>query len=195
MSAVFTALAAAVNLYSLIIFARIILTWFSGAGSGRLAAFLGAVTDPYLNWFRRFPFLRAGYLDLSPVAGITLLSLLSRTFSALAFYGRISAGVILAMALSAAWSAASFLLGFCAILLALRLAAFLFGVNSYAPFWRVVDTLTAPLLFRVNRFLFRGRLVPFLTGLLSSLALFAAAWAAGRLFIPRACGFLARLPF
>jgi len=40
------------TLYMMIIFVRIVMTWFSGVSYGRVQAFLASLTDPYLSWFR-----------------------------------------------------------------------------------------------------------------------------------------------
>ena len=66
------------NAYMIVIFIRIILTWFSGMGTGKFQDLLGRVTDPYLNWFKRFPALRAGNLDFSPIVAWLLINLLTR---------------------------------------------------------------------------------------------------------------------
>ncbi|MDR2618790.1 MAG: YggT family protein, partial [Treponema sp.] len=145
------------SVYMLILLVRILLTWFSGISYSRAIDVLSRITDPYLNWFRRFPVLRIGYLDLSPVAALAVLSVANRTFAILARYGTISIGIILAMFLQALWSAVSFILGFFILILILRLTAYLTNRNVYSAFWRVIDTISQPLLFRINRILFGNR--------------------------------------
>jgi hypothetical protein len=70
------------------------------------------ITDPYLDWFRRFSSLRIGALDLSPLAAMAVLSVLNSVFLTLGRYGVITLGLILALILQALWSAASFILSF-----------------------------------------------------------------------------------
>ena len=53
----------ALSVYMILIFIRVLMTWFQGANYGRAMEILRSVTDPYLYWFRRFPFLRAGSMD------------------------------------------------------------------------------------------------------------------------------------
>jgi YggT family protein len=196
MRLLFTILATGLDLFSFIIFVRIILTWFSGPYMSGPALFLSSITDPYLFWFRRFRFLQVGYLDLSPIAGITLLSLLSGAFHHIAYLGRISVGVILALLLSALWSALSFLLGFCILILALRLFAYLSSRNIYSSFWRVIDTISRPLLYRIQTILFRDRRVRYTTSIISSLAVLGLLWLGGRLVLyPLALKFFLALPF
>ena len=183
-----------VNIYMLIIFVRIILTWFTWMQEGGFQQFLAAITDPYLNWFRRFTFLRIGFLDLSPVAALGVLSLLNRVLTTLAFYGKITAGIILALILQAVWSAVSFFLGFIIIILALRLIAFLFRLNTSGAFWRIIDTISRPVLYRIQRIIFSNRVVNYMTGIIVSMAVLAVLWIGARLVFRLLINFLFRLP-
>jgi YggT family protein len=172
-------LAGLTGLYTLLIFIRILLTWFSGASYGKPGEILRRVTDPYLDFWRGLPGLRAGFLDLSPIAGMAALSLAQNIFSTLANYGRISLGIILGITLSALWSAASFILGFFIIVLVLRFIAYLTNRNVYGSFWRIIDTISQPLLYRVNRIIFGKRLVNYLNGLIVALLALLALRVAG----------------
>ncbi|MDR1955384.1 MAG: YggT family protein [Treponema sp.] len=157
------------GLYLILIAIRIMLTWFSGAQYGRPLELLSGITDPYLRWFRRFSWLRAGFLDLSPILAMAVLSLVHNLFSILARYGRIRLGMILGMVLSSLWSAVSFILGFCIVVLVLRLIAYLTNRNIVGSFWGIIHTLSQPILYRIHRILFRGRLVHYRTGILSAI--------------------------
>jgi len=97
-----------VSVYMMIIVARIILTWFQG--SIRIPDFMLAITDPYLNWFRQFRFLRIGFLDLTPVAALAVLTILNQVLGTIARFGTIRLGIIMALFLQVVWSAASFFL-------------------------------------------------------------------------------------
>jgi YggT family protein len=182
------------SIYMLLIFIRILLTWFSGAYYGRAFEALRSITDPYLDWFRRFP-LRLGFFDLSPLAALAVLSLVKNMFSILAIQGRISFGIILAMIVSSLWSVASFILGFLSIVLALRLIAYLAGRDVYRGFWRIVDLIAQPVLYRINRIIFRNRLVHYLTGLITALLALLAVWIIGSRLIALALTFFPGLPF
>lgn len=65
------------NIYLLLIFIRILLTWFPTVEwMNQVASFLSPITDPYLNVFRSFiPPL--GGLDLSPILAILVLQILA----------------------------------------------------------------------------------------------------------------------
>jgi YggT family protein len=177
-------LGGALSLYSLLIFIRIMLSWFSGLPQGRAHQTLCGITDPYLNWWRRFRFLRLGHIDLSPVAALAALGVVSSIVQTAAQEGRVSPGFVLATILQAVWSAASFILGFFAVIIALRLAAYFFRANIYSPFWRVIAALSEPLLYRINRLFFPRRILPFVNSMFIALgfllALFLAAGAGVR---------------
>jgi YggT family protein len=195
MRTLFSFLAGAASLYSLVIFVRIALTWFSGVSYSGPAVFLARITDPYLNWFRRFSFLRIGFLDLSPVAGMGVLSLVSRVFAIFAAYGTIRVGIILIILVQALWSILSFILGFVIIILGLRLFAYLASQDIYHPFWRIVDTISQRVLYRINRIIFGKRIVKYLPGILIPLAVLVLLFAGGRILTQRAVKLLGGLPF
>jgi YggT family protein len=166
-------LSLALNLFSILIFIRVVVSWFSGnAYFGRPFDILCGITDPYLNYFRRFTGLRAGSIDLSPIVAVTVLSVVNRIVSTVARFERISLGMVFAICLGAFWSVASFIIGFLTIVLVLRLIAYLVSANTYAPFWRIIDTIASPIQFRINRILFQNRIVNYLTGLIVSIAVF-----------------------
>jgi YggT family protein len=187
-------LAGLAGLYSLLILVRVMLSWFGGGYYGRPVELLQRITEPYLRWWQRVFGLRLGYFDLSPIAAMAALSLAQTVFSAIARYGSIRIGVILAITLSSIWSAASFLLGFCIVILALRLAAYLFNRDTYSGFWRVIDGISQPLLYRINRIIFGRRQVNYLTGIIVPIAALAAIWAAGGFAVGLLARLLIRLP-
>ncbi|MDR1251414.1 MAG: YggT family protein [Treponema sp.] len=181
-------------LYSLLILIRVMLTWFSGAQYGKPVELLSTVTDPYLDWWRRTLRLRAGFLDLSPIAAMAALSLAQSIFSTIARYGRISLGIILFIVLSAVWSAVSFLLGFCLIVLILRFIAFMTNRNIYGTFWRIIDTISQPLLYRISRILFGKRLVSYLAKIIAAIVVLAAIWIGGGFALRLLTRLLLKLP-
>jgi YggT family protein len=66
-----------INIYLLLIFVRILLSWFQGAGwAQQVMSYLSPITDPYLNIFRSvIPPL--GGIDLSPILAIFSLQIIS----------------------------------------------------------------------------------------------------------------------
>ncbi|BFM40987.1 YggT family protein [Synechocystis sp. LKSZ1] len=70
-----------INIYLLLLFIRILLSWFQTAEWANSAmGFLSPITDPYLNIFRSFiPPL--GGIDFSPILAILALQFLSSALS------------------------------------------------------------------------------------------------------------------
>jgi len=178
-------LAGLCGLYSLVILIRLLLTWFSSANheTAKPIELLSRITDSYLNWWRRIPWTRLGYLDLSPIAAMAAISIMQTIFSTLARYGTISIGITIAIILSALWSAISFLLGFCLIILVLRFIAYTTRRNTMSGFWNIVDTISRTILYRINRIIFGGRLVNYMTSLVVSAVLLLLIWVGGRFII------------
>ncbi|MDR1596772.1 MAG: YggT family protein [Treponema sp.] len=195
MAGIMNVLGGITSLYMILIFIRIMLTWFTGAGYGRAHHFLSGVTDPYLNWFRRFSFLRAANLDLSPIAALAILSVVNNIFLTIGRYGRITLGIILSMLCSVIWSAVSFILSFFIIVLVLRLIAYLANRDVYHGFWRIIDTVSQPILYRLNRLLFGRRLVRYMTGILTSLGILLILRVGLDFLVRLVLDFLVRLPF
>ena len=187
-------LATFLGLYSLIIFIRILLTWFESTRFSKPAVILSRFTDPYLNWWRRNLNFRVGILDLSPVAGIIALSVAQTICATIARQGRISVGVILAVCLSALWSAISFILGLCLIILILRFFAYLSNRDIYGVFWQTIDSISRPLLYRINRIIFGKKIVNYMIGIVVSIVALGALWIFGGIGVRMLIGFLLRSP-
>ena len=197
MQVIMQLMAVLLGVYSMLIFIRIILGWFgstrnSAAMNSAPVRFLAAVTDPYLAWFARNLRLRVGILDLSPIVAIAVLSVFQTLCGEMARRGRVSLGIILAVSLSALWSAVSFVLGFCFIVLVLRLIAYFSGSNVYSPFWQVIESISRPVLYRINRIIFGKRIVRYTTGLITAIVVLAALWFGGRMGVNLLFGFLVR---
>jgi len=188
------ALSMAVSVYMMIIFVRIILTWFSWVGNSGFQELLAKVTDPYLGWFRRFTFLRIGHIDLSPIAALGVLSLLNRLLGTLVVHGRISIGLILALSLQAVWGAVSFILGFLIIVLILRLVAYYIRANNYSPFWRVIESISQPVLNKISRLIFKDRILNFVTALIISISALFLSYVILRILVNIVSRALANLP-
>lgn len=84
MSAAITLLILALSIYSWIIIARAVLSWFplqQGTASYKVYSFLYDVTEPYLQIFRRLlrPLrISASPIDLSPLIGLVVLYIARR---------------------------------------------------------------------------------------------------------------------
>jgi YggT family protein len=182
------------GLYMLLIVIRVMISWFGGARLGRPAEILAQITDPYLDWWRRFPIFRTGVIDLSPVAAMAALSLAVTVCNTAARYGRLSLGILLSIVLQAVWAVVSFALGFFIIVLLLRLVAYLTNRNIYSSFWRIIDSIAQPVLYRITRIFFRHRLINYLAGVLLSTGVLAVLYAAGAFLVHVLLGIFPRLP-
>lgn len=176
-------LAMLAGLYSLLIIIRIILTWFRNAYYSGPMRFLSRITDPYLDWWRQQFNVRAGSFDLSPIIALGALSVAQSIFSAISAYGRITVGIIISICLNAIWSAVSFIIGFCVIVLVLRLIGYLSNSNMYSPFWMLIESISRPLVYRINRIIFGNRIVRYITSLIVTAAVLIGIWIGGKIVI------------
>jgi len=178
----------------LLIFIRILLTWFSGATYGKPLDVLKRVTDPYLNIFRRVSFLRTERIDFSPIAAIISLVIVLNIINTLRIYGEISLGIILALVISALWSAVFFLLFFFGIIIVVRLVS-LFGRGfTVNPFWQTIDVLINPVLTSIQRIFFRGRQISYRASLGSGAVVLIGTALVGRLLVNLLIRLLRDLP-
>jgi YggT family protein len=194
MNSIFGFLATLAGIYSILIFVRIIISWFGSFDQNKPVEILYRVTDPYLGWWRRnFP-IRIGVLDFSVVAAIVFLAVIQRIFISIASSQGISLGIILAIILQSLWSIISFILGFCLVIIILRMIAYLTNRDIYSPFWQMIDSISQPVLFRLNRIIFGNRITGFLKGIIMSSILLIMIWIGGNLAASMLANFLYKLP-
>lgn len=183
------------SLYMILIFVRVLLTWFSGVYYGRPYEIIRSLTDPYLNYFRRFRFLQAGNVDFSPIAGLLVLVILMNILNRLAVYGTISVGLVLAIILNSVWSAVSFLITLFIVLIVIRFVAGLMRANTVNPFIRTVDMIITPLLNYVHNTFFKRRFLTLQTGLAISGASLLVVSIAGNFIVYHLARLFQSLPF
>jgi len=188
-------LGAAVSAYTILVFLRVLLSWFEGHDLGKPYELISRAVDPYLDWFRRFPALRAGGFDFSPLAALAALALVNNALITIGYFGRLTVGIFLSMALSGAWSAVAFILVFLAIVIGLRFFSYVRGSDSFLPIWKAVDGISRPVLFRINRMLYGDRIVSYKQSLISALAVLIGVRVAGGILIGILSGLLSKLPF
>jgi len=194
MQMIFGFLAMAAGIYSILILIRIIISWFGTFSDSAPVILLSRITDPYLDWWRRSLNMRIGVLDFSAVAAIVSLSIAQSIFLTLSHSGKITIGHLLAVVLMAVWNIAAFIIGFCFIIILLRLIAYLANVNIYSPFWRIVDSISQPVLYRLNRVFFGNKIEGYLKGIIVSLFVLAVIRICGGIIMSLLAGFLSNLP-
>ncbi|MDD3981845.1 MAG: YggT family protein [Spirochaetales bacterium] len=183
------------SLYMLLCSLRVFMTWIPGIRLGKAERILAAAVDPFLGMFSRIKLFRTERFDFSPIAALAVLSVLNRVFSTLAYSGRISLGFVLGLLLGAAWSALAFVLSFLLACALLRSIAFMAGWNTLHPVWMVIDAILNPLLFHINRTIYRGRAVHYRQGLFTGLVALILLRMAGGALVGILSRFLLSLPF
>jgi len=191
-------LSALTNLFIFVCVARMLLSWFSFSESFRMAPVeraLRLATDWWFRPFRGIAWLRRGKFDFTATFAVIVLVLLSSAFGMLASIGRISFGILASVLVMSIWSAFAFFLILLIILLVARLLAFVLRFNTLNPFFRAVEALSDPALFRIKRLLFGKRVVRYDVGLIAAIAPLAAVALGGRFLFGYLCALLAALPF
>ena len=179
--------------YMLLIFLRIIITWFGGSVSGRPFQMLISITDPYLNYFNKFSFLKFGMMDFSPIAGILLLVIALDILNTISSYGSITIGLILSIILTAVWSAVNFLITFFIILTLIRIITGLLNATTRSPIMTTLETILAPLTNMVYHKIFKNSNITYMTALAVTGGLLVVALIAGNTLMNYLTGFLAKL--
>lgn len=97
-------LARLLRLYSLLIWIRIIMSWFVRSyREGSFSSFLAHIVDPYINAFRRRE-MTIGALDFSPIIAIGIVSVLESIFAFFGSNGYLTFAWIAAISIQAFWS-------------------------------------------------------------------------------------------
>ena len=184
-----------ISVYMLILFIRILLTWFRGASLGRPYEILCRITDPYLNYFRRFTRLKTDRIDFSPLAAILVLVIVQNIFRTLATLGRISLGIFLSLIVGAGWSALSFLLTFLFVIILIRLLSLMMSSASSSTMWKTLDYLINPVVERIRSIINTKKPLTYQVELLITGISLLIISIVGRILINLLILFLRNLPF
>ncbi len=156
---------------------------------------LTSITDPYLDYFGKFSFLKFGMMDFSPVAGVLLLVIVLDILNTLSSYGTITFGIVMSIILTAAWSAVNFLITFFIILTLIRLVTGLLNPTSRSPLMTTLETILSPLTnFSYNK-IFKNSNVAYMTALGVTGGILLGALLGGNALFNYLAAYLARLPF
>jgi YggT family protein len=186
---------ALVIVYVFLCAARVLISWVPDLDVGKGGAILARLTDPYLNFFRRFKIFSSGAFDFSPIAALAILAVANDLLTTIAYAGRLSVGLVLGLLVGAIWSAGAFIISFFAVCAIARMVAYAARWNSLHPLWMVIDSMLNPVLFRINRLLYRGRIVNYLQGLITGFAVLLLLRAGGGALMGLVIRSLERLPF
>jgi YggT family protein len=179
--------------YMLLIFLRIIITWFGGSDFGKPYQILSSITDPYLNYFRRFSFLKFGMMDFSPIAGILLLVIVLDILNTISSYGSITLGLILSIILTACWSAVNFLITFFIILTLIRVVTGFLNATTQSPLMNTLETILTPITNFVYHKIFKNNNISYMTCLAVTGGLLVVALIAGNAIMNYLTGLLVKL--
>lgn len=179
--------------YMLLIFLRIIITWFGGSDFGKPYQILSSITDPYLNYFRRFSFLKFGMMDFSPIAGILLLVIVLDILNTISSYGSITLGLILSIILTACWSAVNFLIIFFIILTLIRVVTGVLNATTQSPLMNTLETILTPITNFVYNKIFKNNNISYMTCLAVTGGLLVVALIAGNAIMNYLTGLLVKL--
>jgi YggT family protein len=181
--------------YMLLLFIRIILTWFSGSNFGRPYEILTSITDPYLNYFRKFSFLRFGMMDFSSIAGILLLVIILNILNTIASYGTITFGLTMSIIVGALWSAINFLITFFILLVIFRLITGMINPTSNSPLMTTLETILTPVTNIVYNKIFKNSNITYMVCLGVSGAMLLFILLGGNVIITFLSNQLANLSF
>ncbi|MCQ2594520.1 MAG: YggT family protein [Treponemataceae bacterium] len=194
LSALLRTLSSLVTAYALLVFVRVMITWFPSAQYSKAGQFLSNLCDPFLNLFRRIRFLRFGNLDFSPALAIGVLALASSFLQRLANGQRISIGMILSALVSICWSLAHSLLQIFVLILVIRLiVTFIDSLNS-SPFFSSLDNFLSPMLYGITKKFAPNRFIKYQTTLIIGIAACVVIIFAGNILFGIICGGLSALP-
>lgn len=193
LSSVMQVVSALLQVYTLLLIIRIVLTWVSMDHGHPVLRILHGVCDPYLNWFRRFRFLVLGGLDFSPLAALLVVNFASSLARYISMEGQLTLGIGLAILVQLLWGAAAFFFLLLAILSLVRFLAIQFRWGGQA-IWAYLDAILQPAAYALGRVLRPGTFVAYTTSLLVlSIATFVV-WVAGNLLFGLLSFFLRNLP-
>ena len=93
-----------IGLYLMLIWIRIIFSWFSPyPRPGSFTYFISMIVEPYLDMFRT-KFLRMGFFDFSPLIGIGVLEVVRSIFTIYGTYGVMRLSFIVQLFIEMFWS-------------------------------------------------------------------------------------------
>ena len=191
---IFGILALITGVYSLLIFIRIILSWFGDMVSGKPVEFINMITDPYLNWWREKLHLTFAGFDFSVIPAVVVLSFAQNIFKILSVSEKITLGFMLAQILLTIWNIFSFIVVFFIIVIVIRAIGYLNNSDVYSPFWSFIDSITQPILYRMNRIFTGDRVGSLLREIILSLIFLIILLVGGNLLIMFLSKILYNLP-
>jgi YggT family protein len=191
----FRLLAAATGLYWFMCLFRVLMSMFLQGRGGRAEEALSKICDPYLGLFRRIRWLKAGGMDFSPVFAIVLLAFAFTFFQLAQAYSYLTFGILLSTLIQLIGSGITYVIGFFAVLMGLRLLLFLLRPRMDSVAIGFLGRMIDPIAQGLSSFLFKNRLVKYSTSLGIGLAVTVALAIAVDALVGLLAGLALRLPF
>lgn len=182
-----------ISLYTIMCFARIVLTWIPSFQNTAAARVLSSLCDPYLYLFKGLKFLRFSSLDFSPILSIGILVMASSLLSNIAVMQKISLGIFLAMIISLVWSLVSSILNFLIILMVIRLVFVLLNKDT-GSIWYSFDQILNPITSRITKIFYAQKYYTPQTALIISVIFIVVSKIVASIGINFIVGFLKNLP-
>ena len=184
--------------FMVLIVLRIMSTWFRGtAGDGAvntIGHYLRQITDPYLQLFYRFTFLRAGGMDFTPLAGIFVLVVASEMTRQLANQQQVTLGYFLGVSIFAAWRMASIVVLVFLVACVARFVTLRFLGRTDTPIARMVNALAQAPVRTVSRYIPLRDAGSEANYLLVTIVILFGIWVAGRVVTEFLVRYLFSLP-
>lgn len=193
LSPVMGVLSTVLQIYMLLLVIRIVLTWVSMDHGHPVLRILHGVSDPYLNWFRRFRFLVLGNIDFSPLAALLVVNFFASLTRMISGYGTVSLGIVLSILIQLVWGAAAFFLLLLGVLAVVRYLGIQFRWGG-PMLWNALDGLLQPAAYALGRVLRPNTFLAYTTTLLVLGITSLAAWLLGQVIVGLVTQLLATLP-
>jgi len=193
LSTIMTVVSALLQVYMLLLVIRIVLTWVSMDHGHPVLRILHSISDPYLNWFRRFRFLVLGSIDFSPLAALLVVNFFASLARMIAMYGQVTLGIVLTILVQLIWGAASFFFLVLGVLAVIRFLAVQFRWGGQAV-WGYLDALLQPPAYFLGHLVRPHKFLSYTTTLLLLGILNLAAWGLGGLLVTFLTQLLVSLP-
>lgn len=196
MTTIFSLIAAAITVYTILCFINIILTWIPGAKYTKFGQVISRITEPYLRIFSRFKWTHIGYVDFSPIISLGLLSLASSIFGAIASNGRFLLGRALGEIVRQIWGLCSSLLGLLFIIILIRFIVILVknNENTYDTMWVQLDNFLRPIAQAVSKPFYKNS-NSYKGCLITALIVIAVVYILGQILCSVLFGLFCSIPF
>lgn len=133
----------------MLIVVDIILKWIYTGPKGRGTKMISQLTDPFLNFIRRFRISRIGYIDISPLLAVMILSIINQILGRIRELGSITLWAVIAIILSSIWNVIMTLLLAVLVVAVIRYLFLMFTTNKMNSFANACDTFFIPLSSRI----------------------------------------------